>query len=129
MPSRLRRVIRCATLLAAAVVVSTAHAAAPTLEERLQALEAGYAQLKAENAQLRALIAAGTTPAAPTPAITAEPAAPVVAAAPANNDAPAQVVAAGDVAKLTLGGFVQAQYEAGDAGDQRFVSITMEGFC
>lgn len=145
MPSRLRRVIRCATLFAAALVASAAHAAAPTLEERLQALEAGYAQLKAENAELRALIAAGTagagTPAgadeaAPlvagasvpgaTPAEAAGPAgktAAASAAAPANNDAPAQVVAAGNVAKLTLGGFVQAQYEAGDPADQRFVGV------
>lgn len=135
MPTRSRLFTRCAMLLAAAFMVSAAHAATPTLEERLEALEAGYAQLKAENAQLRALIAAGTAVVAPTPAITAEPAAPVVAAAPAtttapankvaptNNDAPAQVLAAGNVAKLTLGGFVQAQYEAGDAGDARFVGV------
>jgi phosphate-selective porin len=129
MPIRLRFATHCATLLAAAVVVSAAQAAAPTLEERLAALEAGYAELKAENTQLRALVAAGTTPVAPTPAITAEPAAQVMVAAranttaPANNDAPAQVLAAGNVARLTLGGFVQAQYEAGDAGDARFVGV------
>lgn len=127
MPFHPRPFTQCATLLAAALVVSVAQAATPTLEERLQALEAGYAQLKAENAQLRALVAAGTPTAAPAAAPVAAgtpgPVAPVVAAAPANNDAPAQVLAAGKVARLTLGGFVQAQYEAGDAGDARFVGV------
>jgi len=123
MPSRPRLVTLCAALLVAPIFLSAAQAATPTIEERLQALEAGYAQLKEENAELRALIAAGTGAGTPAPAIAPETAAPVVSVAPANNDAPAQVLAAGKVARLTLGGFVQAQYEAGDAGDARFVGV------
>lgn len=133
MPSRPRLVTLCAALLAAPLYFSAAQAETPTIEERLQALEAGYAQLKEENARLRALL--GATPAAPASA-PAVAAAPVPAAAPAGNapatatppapaavDGPVAVLAAGKETKLTLGGFIQGQYEGGDAGDQRFVGI------
>ena len=103
----------CAALVAPAIF-STARAAAPTVEERLQALEAGYAELKAENARLRDLLA-GKAPSA-APSVTAAPAVPAV-------DVPATVVAAGKEAKLTLGGFIQGQYESGDAGDSRFAGV------
>lgn len=133
MPSRPRLITLCAALLAAPLFLSAAQAATPTVEERLQALEAGYAQLKEENARLRELL--GATAAAPAPAVAAAPAAapgasPAVTApaaatppSPAAVDGPVAVVATGKETKLTIGGFIQGQYESGDAGDQRFVGI------
>lgn len=104
--------------LAAPAIFSPAHAAAPTVEERLQALEAGYAQLKAENERLRELLAAQTRSATSTatPAVAATP-------APSTADRAVALAAAGDETKLTLGGFIQGQYENGGAGDQRFTGI------
>src|SRR5690606_32997439 len=105
MPSRPRLVTLCAALLAAPPHFSAAQAEPPTIEERLQALEAGYAQLKEENARLRALL--GATPAAPASA-PAVAAAPVPAAAPAGNapataTPPAPAAVDGPVAVLAAG--------------------------
>ncbi|MGE0582384.1 MAG: porin [Steroidobacteraceae bacterium] len=110
----------CAALAAPAIFSPSHAAGVPTVEERLQALEAGYAQLKEENARLRALLAAQPAP-APAPA-----AAPQVAAAPAPAPAKARaadVVFAGNEQQLTISGFIHGQYEAGDAGDERFAGI------
>lgn len=116
----------CAALVASATF-SPAHAASPTVEERLEALEAGYAQLKAENARLRERLAAQAPDAAPvavTAATSAAPAAPAAAPpVPTDADRPAAIIAAGKETKLTIGGFIQGQYENGDAGDERFAGI------
>lgn len=132
MPKNARVLILTAALLAPALP-PTALAAAPTVEERLQALEAGLAQLQEENARLRAQLAGAPPAAVPAlpaaPLVAAVPAAPASAAAaatpaPVSVDGPARVVAGGNEATLTLGGFIQGQYENGDAGDQRFVGIS-----
>ncbi|MFO1511050.1 MAG: porin [Steroidobacteraceae bacterium] len=115
MNRKIRLLSLCVAFVLPTICSTTLLAAAPTVEERLQALEAGYAELKAENARLRERLAA-----------TAPPAAPAVAAAtpaPATVDTPATVVAAGKEATLTLGGFIQGQYESGGAGDQRFAGV------
>ena len=107
--------IVAAALAAAALSLPGRAAAAATIEERLEALEAGYAQLKEENARLRDLLAAKTAPQAQ--AAGAPPAdAPQPAATP-------RVVAKGNERKLEISGFIQGQYEAGDAGDARFAGI------
>lgn len=107
--------IVAAALAAAALSLPGRAAAAATIEERLEALEAGYAQLKEENARLRDLLAAKTAPQAQ--AASAPPAdAPQPAATP-------RVVAKGNERKLEISGFIQGQYEAGDAGDARFAGI------
>lgn len=123
MNKRTRLLTLCAAFLMPAICATTL-AATPTVEERLQALETGYAELKAENARLRELLAGKTPPA--TPGVPAAPAVPAVAAAtpaPVAVNVPATVVAAGKEAKLTLGGFIQGQYESGAAGDLRFAGV------
>jgi hypothetical protein len=97
----------CAAL-ALPALPAPAPAATPTVEERLQALEAGYAALKEENARLREQLAGRQ----------AQPVLPAPSAPPATA-----VVTTDDSAKIKLGGFIQGQYEAGDAGDQRFAGI------
>ncbi|MGD9597784.1 MAG: porin [Steroidobacteraceae bacterium] len=112
MPRSIFSLSLAAALLAPALP-ATALAATPTVEERLQALEAGYARLKEENERLRALLA-GAPPAVP-PAQATPP--------PGRTEGPVAVHAAGKEQSLTLGGFIQGQYESGGAGDQRFVGI------
>ncbi|MBP9131420.1 MAG: hypothetical protein KBF50_14225, partial [Steroidobacteraceae bacterium] len=73
MNKRTRLLTLCAAFLMPAICATTL-AATPTVEERLQALETGYAELKAENARLRGLLAGKAPPA--TPGVPAAPAVP-----------------------------------------------------
>src|SRR6478736_4530852 len=75
------------------------HAAEPaSIEERLRALETKVGQLTQENSDLKKQL--GVTP----------------------KGAPTVVTAAGKESKLSIGGFLQAQAEFGDAPDARFVT-------
>ncbi len=105
-------------LLASLALADTATTPAPSLEDRLRALEERVRLLEDENARLKA--AAEAAPATPPPA--AVPAAPATAAAPAPPApaAPAVAQAEGREEKLKVGGMLQIQGEAGDRGDARF---------
>jgi phosphate-selective porin len=94
----------------------------PTDAERLQRLERAVELLQQRNAELEREVSSLKKPAAATPSVKKEtarkpaPAAGNVAApAPAKEEKKSvQVYAAGPEAKLTLGGVIQTQFEAGD---------------
>lgn len=128
MNKRTRLLLPLCAALAAPATWSPGHAAALTVEERLAAIEAGYVELKEENARLRALLETQVPPAtavaAAPVAATSVAATPAVITAPAAT-APAHVLveAAGKETRLSIGGFIQGQYENGDAADLRFVGV------
>lgn len=82
-------------LWVAAVLPLTSSAA--TIEERLKELETKVSQLSAENAALKKQVGLD-----------------------AKGNGPALVTAAGKEQKLSLGGYLQVNGEAGDAADSRF---------
>jgi len=73
------------------------HASATSIEDRLKALEARLSQLAEENASLKKQIGFD-----------------------AKDIVPTYVTAAGNEQKLSIGGYLQANAEAGDAPDARF---------
>lgn len=99
------------------------------IEQRLAKLETEVAALRQENRQLRAEIAtraiANTTDEAPAPDVasarTTSPAAP---APDASTPLAAIIKPGGNTEWLSVGGFIQAQAETGDAPDTRFTSAS-----
>jgi len=92
----------------AVALLLTLPLSAQTVEERLSSLEQEVRALRAENQELRRMLTV-TVP-APVPATT--PAKPAVAAP--------EIKPAGKASRLSIGGFVHAQAEAGGRVDPRF---------
>ena len=85
------------SLTALLVILPPLPASAASIEDRLMALEAKLSQLAEENAALKRQIGSE-----------------------AKRSAPTSVTAAGKAQTLSIGGYLQANAEAGDAPDSRF---------
>lgn len=111
---------RILPLLLALFVVGIAPVAAQSDEERLRKLEQAVQQLQQRNAQLEAEVKALKTRGVATHFKSAPATAAAsqdhkaVATAPAASPSPIEVHASGIETRLTLGGFIQANFESGD---------------